>query len=253
MSRHDALRHVAGLLGIATRHIDALGVWHEPDEATLSRLIAAFGLPDDPQRAADALAEEERTAPFGLAPVQIVAQEDPAPGLRLRLPARTGCAEWHCRTEDGGAHDGHSDGAALKLPAALPLGYHRLEIAAGANLAAIGLIVAPASCHLPEPLQPGARSWGLAVQLYGLGSARNWGIGDFGDLAALCRRTGELGGAVVGINPLHALFAAEPRHISPYSPSSRAWLNYLYLDPAAIPGFADDPAVQALASPASRR
>ena len=37
----EALRRVAGLLGIATRHVDALGVWHEPDDETLSRLVAA--------------------------------------------------------------------------------------------------------------------------------------------------------------------------------------------------------------------
>src|SRR5438105_1656400 len=71
MSRLDELRRVAGLVGIATRHVDALGVWHEPDEETLSRLIAAFGLPSEPQQAAEALAEEERSAPFGLMPVQI--------------------------------------------------------------------------------------------------------------------------------------------------------------------------------------
>ena len=56
----------------------------------------------------------------------------------------------------------------------------------------------------------------------------------------MCRRAGTLGAAVVGINPLHALFAAEPRHFSPYSPSSRVWLDYLYIDVTAVPGFAED-------------
>ena len=214
MSR-ETLRHVAGLLGIATRHVDALGVWHEPDDETLARLIAAFGLPDTPQAASEALAEEERAAPFGLAPVQIVAEEDPAPVLSLRLPTGGDAADWHCRTEDGGTHVGRNNGCELRLPAALPAGYHRLEIAAGGITAEISLIVAPASFHLPEALQPEGRSWGLTVQLYGLPSARNWGIGDFTDLAELCRRTGMLGGSVVGINPVHALFAAEPRHFSP--------------------------------------
>src|SRR5579863_6436997 len=101
MSRLDQLRHVAGLVGIATRHVDALGVAHEPDEETLSRLIAAFGLPSDPQQAADALAEEGLAAPFGLAPVHIVAHEVPAPALRLRLPAGASGVDWHCRLEDG--------------------------------------------------------------------------------------------------------------------------------------------------------
>ncbi len=132
----------------------------------------------------------------------------------------------------------------------MPLGYHRLAISAtgaGAGATAeIGLVIAPDSCHLPAALQPGARSWGLTAQLYGLRSERDWGIGDFSDLAALCREAGKLGAAAVGINPLHALFAAEPRHFSPYSPSSRVWLDYLYIDVTQVPGFAEDPAAQAL-------
>ena len=59
-------------------------MWHEPDEETLSRLIAAFGLPSDPTEADEALAEEGRPAPFGLSPVHIVAQEEPAPAQMLR-------------------------------------------------------------------------------------------------------------------------------------------------------------------------
>ncbi len=250
MSRLDELRRIADLVGIATRHVDALGVVHEPDEETLSRLIAAFGLPSDPQQAEDALAEEGRAAPFGLSAVHIVAQEAPVPGLRLRLPAQSSGVEWHCRLEDGSQRAGKSAGADLWLPPQLPLGYHRLAISgtgAGAGVTAeIGLVVAPASCHLPAALQPGARSWGLTAQLYGLRSGRDWGIGDFSDLATLCREAGKLGAAAVGINPLHALFAAEPRHFSPYSPSSRVWLDYLYIDVTQIPGFAEDSAAQAL-------
>jgi 4-alpha-glucanotransferase len=250
MSRLDELRRVAGLVGIATRHTDALGVVHEPNEETLARLIAAFGLPADPQQAADALAAEGNGAPFGLV-APIVHEEDPAPALHLRLPPGQADAEWHCRFETGGGHAGRSDGAVLRLPAAMPLGYHRLALVAGATSAEIGLIVAPSSCHLPPGLMPGARSWGLTTQLYGLRSARDWGIGDFTDLAVLCRDSAALGATTVGINPLHALFAAEPRHFSPYSPSSRAWLNYLYIDVTAVPGFAEDAAAQALAPAAA--
>ncbi len=251
MSRLDELRQIAASVGIATRHVDALGIVHEPDAETLTRLIAAFGLPEDPKAAADALAEEGRAAPFGLASVQIVAQEDPAPVLQLRLPADAGSAEWHCRCEDGQHCAGHSDGAALRLPGGLPLGYHRLSVAAGATSAEIGVVVTPAACHLGDALQPGARSWGLTTQLYGLRSGRDWGIGDFTDLGELARRAGAFGAATLGINPLHALFAAEPRHFSPYSPSSRAWLDYLYIDVGAVPGFAEDEAVRALAPAAS--
>src|SRR5262249_12873167 len=118
--------------------------------------------------------------------------------------------------------------------------------------AQIRLIVAPASCYLPPALQHGARSWGLTTQLYGLRGAPDWGIGDFGALAALCRRSPSLGAVTVGNNPLHALFAAEPRHFSPYSPSSRTWLNWLYIDVTAVPGFAEIPAVPAPALAAAR-
>ena len=101
MSRLDELRRIADLVGIGTRHVDALGVVHEPDAETLSRLIAAFGLPSDPRQAEEALAEEGRAAPFGLAPVHIVPQEASAPALQLRLPVGAGGVEWHCQLEDG--------------------------------------------------------------------------------------------------------------------------------------------------------
>lgn len=215
MSRLDELRHIADLVGIATRHTDALGVVHEPDEETLGRLIAAFGLPSEPQQAAEALTEWEREAPFGLAPMEIVAAEAPAPALHLRLPPGAAGAAWHCRLEGEGEHEGRSDGERLVLPDGLPLGYHRLALDAAGTAAEIALVVAPESCHLGPALEPGAHSWGLTAQLYGLRTESDWGIGDFTDLAVLCRRAGSLGAATVGINPLHALFAAEPRHYSP--------------------------------------
>src|SRR3989440_6134406 len=250
MSRLDELRHVAGLIGIQVRHVDALGVGHGPTEDTLAALIGAFGLPADPKQAADRLAAERAVAPFGLSPVQIIVQEATDAAVSLRLPNGSNSVEWHCRFEDGTEASGRSDAAALRLPPSLPLGYHKLAVQGGGVATETELIVAPPSCHLPEALQPGRRNWGLTTQLYGLRSARDWGIGDFTDLGWLARAAGRLGAATVGINPLHALFAAEPRHFSPYSPSSRIWLNALYIDVTAAPGFVKDSAVRALAAQA---
>jgi (1->4)-alpha-D-glucan 1-alpha-D-glucosylmutase len=87
-------------------------------------------------------------------------------------------------------------------------------------------------CHQPELLERGGRVWGFMVQLYGIRSARNWGVGDFGDLKALVELAAKLGAAVVGVNPLHATQG------SPYSPASRHALNFLYLDVEALPEFA---------------
>ena len=79
-------------------------------------------------------------------------------------------------------------------------------------------------CHQPEVLLQGGRVWGFALQLYGLRSARNWGIGDFGDLRVVVEQAAKLGAGIIGLNPLHAT------GMSPYSPSSRYALNPLYID-----------------------
>jgi 4-alpha-glucanotransferase len=79
------------------------------------------------------------------------------------------------------------------------------------------------------------RCWLLAVQLYGVRSARNWGIGDFTDLEALIELASQLGADGVGLNPLHALFDDRPADCSPYSPNSRLFLNALYIDVEKLP------------------
>jgi 4-alpha-glucanotransferase len=79
------------------------------------------------------------------------------------------------------------------------------------------------------------RSWGIAVQLYGIRSHRNWGHGDFADLANLIDIASALGASAIGLNPLHALFDDRAEEASPYFPSSRLFLNPLYIDVEAIP------------------
>ena len=135
----------------------------------------------------------------------------------------------------------------LPLPA-LPGGYHRLSISCsdekhafnGETRCVTRLIVAPARCYLPklqtaENAEP--RFWGPALQLYAVPSERNWGIGDFTDLADAVDVASQLGADVVGINPLHALFLHEPEQASPYGPSSRLFLNPMYIDIENVVGF----------------
>jgi len=100
------------------------------------------------------------------------------------------------------------------------------------------LIVAPVACHVLPEFQEGHRLWGLAVQLYSLRSARNWGAGDFGDLNTLVEWAAkDLHAGLIGLNPLHVLNNTRPFEISPYSPTSRLFLNSLYLDIEAIPEY----------------
>lgn len=92
----------------------------------------------------------------------------------------------------------------------------------------------------PEPAYQGdgRKCWVLAVQLYGVRSRRNWGHGDFSDLAALLDIVADLGCAGIGLNPLHAQFYDRPGCSgSPYSPNSRLFLNPLYIDVEATEEF----------------
>jgi len=99
-------------------------------------------------------------------------------------------------------------------------------------------------CFEPNGLKGGERLWGISVQLYALRSPRNWGIGDFTDLQNLVARTALLGADFIGLNPLHALYAGDPLRISPYAPSSREFLNTLYIDPLAMQAIAIAPAAR---------
>jgi 4-alpha-glucanotransferase len=85
-----------------------------------------------------------------------------------------------------------------------------------------------ARCFVPDWLRAG-RCWGIACQLYGLRSERNHGIGDFEDLARLAEIAARAGADFIGTNPLHALFWADPERCSPYSPSTRRFINPLYI------------------------
>ncbi len=128
----------------------------------------------------------------------------------------------------------------LVLPDDVPQGYHSLHAhGVEGSSAECALIAAPIRSYEPAVLSRGSRLWGVAVQLYTLRSQANWGIGDFGDLETLVRRCAPHGAAFIGLNPLHALFPANPAHFSPYSPSTRHFLNVLYIDVEQVPEFAE--------------
>src|SRR3569623_882768 len=81
--------------------------------------------------------------------------------------------------------------------------------------------VPPPQDHIRAFQGDGRRVWGLAVQLYALSSARNWGHGDFTDLSTLIGIAARAGASAIGLNPLHALFPDRAAEASPYRPTSR--------------------------------
>jgi 4-alpha-glucanotransferase len=131
---------------------------------------------------------------------------------------------------------GESSDHAIDWPKDLPLGIYRLQVSDAATAEDVPLISAPERAFGGEF----DRCWLLAVQLYSVRSARNWGIGDFTDLAGLIEFAGRLGADGVGLNPLHALFDDRPGDCSPYSPNSRLFLNALYIDVEKLPEYRID-------------
>ena len=92
---------------------------------------------------------------------------------------------------------------------------------------------------MPEQLG-GRRAWGLAAQLYSVRSRQSWGVGDLTDLTDLAVWSASAHGAdYVLVNPLHAAAPTKPMEPSPYLPTSRRFVNPLYLRVEAIPEFAD--------------
>lgn len=96
------------------------------------------------------------------------------------------------------------------------------------------IIITPDYCYIPPELE-NAKTWGLSINLYSIRSSKNWGVGDFGDLKKIVQWISGLKGGFVGINPLHAIPNKKPFGISPYSPITRLYKNFIYLDIENIP------------------
>lgn len=187
-------------------------------------------------------------------PVPAAVSAPPVPAVQVFIHGKKkrlvvsgkGQYQWQLTTEAGKTYQGEvSGGDDLPLPGGLALGYHSLTLTQKKQQWTCRVIIAPARCYEPQALRDGKKLWGACVQLYTLRSENNWGIGDFGDLKQMLTGVGERGGAFIGLNPIHALYPAYPESASPYSPSSRRWLNIIYIDVNAVEDFAQSKAAQA--------
>ncbi len=261
MNDSTALDQLCRMTGISPSYADVWGKVHEARPEHIRSLLEAMGIAvDSPEalQASETMLESrswrrilpnvqvvrDREFPFVI-PVTLTSN-DPEFRLIWTLQRESGESEGaEIRLGDLEHEAEHEiDGVRyhrylLRLPVNPGWGYHRLAVSPrdyppGDNMS---LIVTPDRCYEPAALDGGERLWGFAVQLYTLRSARNWGMGDFTDLKNLVGIAHELGANVIGLNPLHALYPHNPGHISPYSPSSRLFLNLLYLDVEAVPDF----------------
>ncbi len=241
--RSAAVRRLARAVGVADAY-EAAGTTHHPPDATVRAVLGALGHPcDDDVLAARSLRAVRRRAwTRPIAPVAVAwrgsgATRDPThvaisraadarPQLRLTLEDGTAAplpaATWGGRVD---LPSGARQRGTIALPADLPLGYHRLTLDDGQRVASCAIIVAPASA----PLVGDAPRWGWMLQLYAVRSAASWGQGEFRDLAALTEWGARHGADFALINPVHACAPVIPVQPSPYSPTSRRFLNPCYL------------------------
>lgn len=134
----------------------------------------------------------------------------------------------------------------------IPLGYHTLQIKTEKFECETRIIMSPISCYIPpcfenksfEKDNENKRFWGISTQLYSLRSYWNWGIGDFSDLKKVINIASQVNASLIGINPLHAICPKDIRGESPYYPTSRNALEFLYLDLGLTQEFQDSKEIQ---------
>jgi len=254
------LDRAASAFGIDPGFWDIWGHYHTTTAEAKQAILRSLGF------AADNLEELERSLAARvrrewerLLPPAVVARESAETELVLNVPAESlGLrAQFTIRREDGStagfernlwelpqtAHI-EMDGRTwvrkqARLPISLPLGYHDISVKVGGTSAATRYIVTPDKAWTPPYLGRGGRAAGVAVSLYGVRSARNWGCGDFGDLLEVVDWVAEeLDASFVALNPLHAIHNRRPFNTSPYLPNSIFYQNYLYLDVESMADYA---------------
>ena len=249
-----SLAELARRFGVATDYADWAGRQVSVPESTLVAVLAGLGVAaaTEPERGA-ALTAHDRTYWSRSLPPTITGRAGAATSFWVHVIHGHPAEVW-LQLEDGTVRTGirqtdnytapfDLDGrwvgeASFVLPEDLPLGYHRVHLRSGDEEASAALIVTPSWLGLPERL--GARrAWGLVTQLYSVRSRQSWGVGDLTDLTDLAVWSASAHGAgFVLVNPLHAAAPTKPMEPSPYLPTSRRFVNPLYLRVEAILEFA---------------
>lgn len=242
--KENLLLHLAQAAGIQIDWIDAHGKKQKISPDNLRTILNAldFSCATDAQ-CQESLKRLEQLQSRRILPPLITARA----GLPLRLPGETALhgKRYRIQFEHGGQIDGvfpADPGLPLDLPCLPSFGYHRLQAGEQETV----LAVAPARAFtVSDALVAAARApdvmehehlWGLAAQLYSLRSAGDGGIGHFGALNTLACSAARHGASALAISPVHAMFSADRERFSPYSPSSRLFLNVLHIDLAAVLG-----------------
>lgn len=249
-----SLVELSGRFGVATGFHDWTGRFQVVSESTLVAALGALGVAaaTDADRVASLTAHDRDYWRRSLPPT-IVARSGQAAAVWVHVTHGEPVGVW-IRLEDGSVRaglrqlennrppydlDGRLVGeATFEIPADLPVGYHELHAQAGASDIRSTLIVTPATVTAPAAMGK-RRAWGLATQLYSVRSENSWGIGDLTDLTDLAVWSAARHDAgFILVNPLHAAAPVAPMEPSPYLPTSRRFVNPMYLRVEAVAEFA---------------
>ena len=244
----DALRRLAAAYGVTPDYWGHDGLHHVASEATLTGVLAALGVDaSSPERVAVAMAHVEDTPWRRVLPPVVVLRSGRHAHVAVHVTHGDPVRLWvEIDPEAGGGRrdlaqvdeyveprvvDGRTVGrATFTLPGDLPLGWHELYAdGPSAGGAHSPVVVTPERLTVPADLER-RRAWGVMAQLYSMRSHASWGIGDLADLAELAALSGRRAGAdFVLVNPLHAAEPAGPMTPSPYLPTTRRFVNPVYI------------------------
>jgi len=244
------LTDLACAFGVATEYWDwqgnhvIVGAW------TISAVLQALGVDtSDDDAVTRSLAAVADRAWRRTLPAIVVCRQGSVKWVPLHLPDGAMVQVWVV-LEDGTRRevrqvdhyvdprllDGQPTGeATFELPPDLPLGWHTVNARIGQDDFSAPLVVAPSALVLPAALQQG-RAWGLMSQIYSVRSRQSWGLGDLADLADMMAwAAADLDADFVLVNPLHAAEPVAPMTPSPYLPTSRRFVNPMYIRVEDIP------------------
>ena len=207
----DQLHALAEAIGLARTWWDADGVGHVVADGSLATAAAALGYPAG--SAAEITRSRERIEAVRREPPAMIVTEA---GQSTPLPSSLARAEL---TTESGTTMALPVTDWMLPPVYIP-GYYRLALA-GRELT---LAVAPRACPAVRDLAD-HKLWGPAVQIPALRGRVARPFGNFGELDEAVRLFAARGADVLAINPVHALFPGSGVGFSPYSPSSRLFLN----------------------------
>lgn len=249
----EPLLALAARYGVEPDFWDFEGGHRQVSEETLVAILAALGVDaSTPERVELALTNaEDEVWRRMLPPVVVVRQGTPA-DVWAHVDDGAPLEAWvEIEPAEGGGTrrlhqrdvwvpprtvDGRAVGrATLEIPTDLPLGWHTIVAESGATIARCPLVVTPARLELPAGLAE-RRAVGLMAQLYSVRSEASWGIGDLADLRDLAWLAARRASAdFLLVNPLHAAEPVPPMTPSPYLPSSRRFVNPIYLRVEDVP------------------